>query len=67
MDLERIIRPRANLNFWCEVLMGPINLPPAALPAELLGGTHATGAFENFQSQVESVRELKCQGLSLKP
>lgn len=47
--------------------MGPINLPPAALPAELLGGTHATGAFENFQSQVESVRELKCQGLSLKP
>lgn len=46
--------------------MGPINLPPAALPAELPGGACGTGAFETFQSQVESLRELKCQGLSLK-
>lgn len=40
--------------------MGPMSLPPAALPAELPGGTRVTGAFETFQPKVKSLRELRC-------
>lgn len=43
--------------------MGPVNISPTALPAEFLGGTDVTGAFEISQPKVKSLRELRCQGL----
>ena len=39
--------------------MGSASIPPTnALP----GGTQAQGAFETFQSKVQSLGELRCLG-----